>query len=654
MTRGSVEHVIRRLACWCCGAAVGLCAFARVAAAAAPLIPLEQFAAGPAMSAPRISPDGSRVVYISTVGGQRFVAILDLRGGEPHPIVRGTSGAFRVTRCDFKGDNRLLCHFTGTERRYGGELYPSTRLVALDADGSKLRVLFQDPFGWQSAGRALNQDRIVHLLPDDPHHVLIELADASTVYPSVYRLNVDAGDRQLVVPEHPPVLSWLADREGVVRFGYGFRDDTAFYVARSGAGQPWRTLEKFKRFARARFEPLAFGPLPNQLFVSAPQERRAAVWQMDLDENRDFQLVFARPDVDVRAIVSWPTDRHVAGFLYETDRPHVHFIDPLAAAVDQALEHALPGLYHAVLDASRDGQKIVTISYSDAAPARYHVLDLASHRLIAIGRESFGLDEAQLAPAKAITVPGAGGISIPGYLTLPLGTAQGTRLPAVVLPHGGPKARDRWGYDPLVQLLANRGYAVLQLNFRGSTGYGEEWEDAGHQAWGTIMHDDITAGTHWLIDQGIADPARICIVGWSYGGYAALIGVVKEPQLYRCAVSIAGVSDLSQLARDNDRYYGGRDAVRDSTGTVKAELMAESPRVQAERIKVPVLLVHGEDDYTVLADHSKAMAKALSGHRVRNELVLIKDGDHGLWRPDMRLTLYGKLAAFLAVNLGQP
>jgi dipeptidyl aminopeptidase/acylaminoacyl peptidase len=649
----SVEHVSRTLPSWCCGAGLVLCAFARAAFAAAPLIPLERFAAGPAMSAPRISPDGNRVVYITSIGAERFVTILDLRSREPRPILRGTSGAFRVMRCEFKGDNRLLCHFTGMERLYG-ELYPSTRLVALDADGSKRRVLFQDPFGWQSAGRALSQDRIVHHLPDDPHHVLIELADVHTIYPSVYRLNVDAGDRQVVVPEHPPVLSWLADREGVVRFGYGFRDGTAVYLARSGANQPWRTLEKFKRFTRARFEPLAFGPLPNQLFVSAPQERRAAVWQMDLEENRDFQLLFARPDVDVRAILSWPTDRHVAGFLYETDRPHVHFIDPLAAAVDQTLEHALPGIYHAVLDASRDGQKIVTISYSDVMPACYHVLDLANHLLIAIGREGFELSDARLAPVKAITVSGAGGINIPGYLTLPLGTAEGTRLPAVVLPHGGPKARDRWGYDPLVQLLANRGYAVLQLNFRGSTGYGEEWEDAGHQAWGTVMHDDITAGTHWLIDQAIADPARICIVGWSYGGYAALIGVVKEPQLYRCAVSIAGVSDLSQLARDDDRYYGGRDAVRSSTGSVKAELMAQSPRVQAERIKVPVLLVHGEDDFTVLAAHSKEMAKALSQHGVRNELVLIKDGDHSLWRADMRLTLYSKLEAFLAANLGRP
>jgi dipeptidyl aminopeptidase/acylaminoacyl peptidase len=248
-------------------------------------------------------------------------------------------------------------------------------------------------------------------------------------------------------------------------------------------------------------------------------------------------------------------------------------------------------------------------------------------------------------------VPGEGGIGIPGYLTLPLGTAPGTRLPAVVLPHGGPYARDSPDYDPLVQMLANRGYAVLQLNFRGSTGYGQAWEQAGHQAWGTIMHEDITAGARWLISEGLADPARLAIVGWSYGGYAALIGVEKEPHLYRCAVSIAGVSDVAELARDDARFYGGQAAASDSMGADQAALAAESPVRHADRIRVPVLLVHGMDDYTVLVHESREMARALGRNHVPHELVLIRHGEHSLKRPEMRLTLYRALEAFLAINL---
>ena len=168
---------------------------------------------------------------------------------------------------------------------------------------------------------------------------------------------------------------------------------------------------------------------------------------------------------------------------------------------------------------------------------------------------------------------------------------------------------------------------------------------------GPVMHDDITAGAHWLIDQGIADAGHMCIVGWSYGGYAALIGVEKEPQLYRCAVAIAGVSDLSQLAQEKDGVYGGFEAIQESTGDDKALLQAESPRLHADRIKVPVLLVHGEQDYTVPVEQSQAMAQALTRTGVKNELVLIKDGGHSLARPEMRLTLYRKLTEFLAANL---
>jgi dipeptidyl aminopeptidase/acylaminoacyl peptidase len=373
---------------------------------------------------------------------------------------------------------------------------------------------------------------------------------------------------------------------------------------------------------------------------------------MDLDQNSDFQLVFSRPDVDVDAIVSWPSDEHVVGFRYNTDQPHTEFIDPMAAAINQMMDKNVPGTFHDVTSASRDGHLLVIRSYSDVEPGVYHLFDLNTHVLTVIGRVNSALSQATLAHTKPVVVPGPGGISIPGYLTLPVNATPGKAIAAVIFPHGGPYYRDYWGYDDLVQIMANRGYAVLQLNFRGSTGYGHAWLQAGRQAWGTVMHDDITAGARWLASQGIADPARLCIVGWSYGGYAALTGVVKEPQLYRCAVSIAGVSDLSQLANDDEHFYGGREEVREATGTDKAQLAAQSPVLHADQIKVPVLLVHGDDDSTVRLSQSEAMLRALKQHGVPSELVVIKGGEHSLLRPQMRLTLYTKLEAFLAANLG--
>ena len=619
-------------------------------------IPLETFSAGPQMAEPHLSPDGGKLVYLTSPAGQLRIVVRNLRSGRERSILNAAAGPFSVTHCEFKTNDRLLCHLEGVAR--GGEperLFPASRLLAVNADGGSLRILFRDTFFARlpPAARSQFQDRIIHWLPDDAYHVLIELGDEGSVFPSVYKLDVYRGDLTLVVPSQPPVMDWTADPAGVVRFGYGFRNDTGVYIARSGADAPWRTLEEFKRFDRTRFDPLAFGARPNELLVFAPYQGRTAVWQIDLDAPaKPLALLFSHPEVDVGGILEWPLDRHVAGFVYETDRPHTHFIDARAAGIEETLARALPGAYHVVVDSSRDESKLVTVSFSDVMPPRYHLLDTATGSLTELGRQDANLDEAQLAHTKPITVPGAAGIAIPGYLTLPPGSQPGQRLPAVVLPHGGPYARDRWGYDPLVQVIASRGYAVLQLNFRGSTGYGEQWRDAGHQAWGTIMHEDITAGAHWLIEQGIADPARLAIVGWSYGGYAALTGVEKEPELYRCAVSIAGVSDMSQMALDDERFYGGKDSAGDAMGTDPAALRAESPLQHVERIRVPVLLVHGEDDYTVLAEQSKAMDRALSQQGLRHELVLIKHGEHSLVRPEMRLILYRKLTEFLRANLG--
>ena len=633
--------------------AVSACALALPGLlSAAPLIPLEQFAAGPEITAPALSPDGAKLAYLTTVKGERYVIVRDVQqGAQPRPILHATTGSYQAVACNFKTNTRLLCRFKGVEWDFGAP-YPASRLVVLNSDGSHLKILFQSqPWSSSSVEGTQNQDRILHWLPDDPQHVLIELADADSVFPAVYTLNIDSGVLLTVVGAHAPVMNWLADRDGVVRFGSGFRDDSAIYLARNSAKDQWRTLEEFKRFEAARFTPLGFGPLPNQMFVLAPQDKRDAIWQMDFNKNGDLQLMFARPDVDVDDIVTWPSDEHLVGFSYDTDQPHIEFIDPVAAGINRAMDQVVPGTFHEVTDASRDGHVLVIRSYSDVEPGVYHLLDTGKHTLTPVGHSHPDLSQASLAPSKPVVVPGPGGISIHGYLTLPVGAAPDKPIAAVVLPHGGPYYRDHWGYDPLVQLMANRGYAVLQLNFRGSTGYGEEWRQAGNQAWGTIMHDDITAGAHWLVSQGIADPTRMCIVGWSYGGYAALIAAVKEPHLYRCAVSIAGVSDMSQLASDDAQFYGGREAARNMTGSDKAQLAAQSPVLHADQIKVPILLVHGDEDWNVRLSQSQAMAKALKHYGVPNELVVIKGGEHSLLRPQMRLTLYTKLEAFLAANL---
>jgi dienelactone hydrolase len=625
-----------------CGLVAAACMVS--AQAIAQTIPIDSFARDPQMQSPSLSPDGTQLAYITSHEGKPLVVVRNLTTKNLTPVVAGSNESFRVRRCWFKNNERILCSYRGIER-IATQPVPVSRLVAINADGTKQKVLIQNG----RAGGSQYQDQIVHGLPDDPSHVLIALTDNEDIFPSVYKLDVYTGSIRLVQQSRSPVLRWIADRSGVVRFGYGYRDTNALYVARDGADSPWRTLEKFKLFENS-FSPLGYGPRASTLLVVAPHNGRDAVWEMDLSDQREMQLLFSHAEVDVDDSVDWP-DGHVAGFSYETDKPQVHFIDPEAKAIVEALDILLPGRINRVIDGSKDGNQYLVLSYSDVQPAAYYVLGLSAKKLLKVGDLAPDLKDAKLAPMKPVTVPGPNGLRIPGYLTLPVGKDP-KKLPTVVYPHGGPHARDSWSYDPVVQLLASRGYAVLQLNFRGSTGYGSEWYDAGFQHWGTVMHDDITAGARWLISEGVADPARMCIVGWSYGGYAALIGVVKEPELYRCAVSIAGVSDIYQLQRDDSRFYSGRAMVAEITGDNKKELDAVSPRKNAQRIKVPVLLVHGDDDVQVLVDHSYAMSKALKRAGVKNELVIVDGGDHSLSRQEWRKTLYTKLETFLGTQLG--
>ena len=624
----------------------------------APRISVEAFAAGANFGSPALSPNGEHVVFVTHVQGKPIIAVRRLSDNSDRAILTGQAGTdnrFGVRYCWFKSDERILCHFDGFEHD-SGRPYKISRLVSLNVDGTAIKVLVQNG----RASESQFQDRVLHRLPDDPSHVLIALDDDRDIFPAVFKLNVETGKLQQVVRGRGPILGWQADRSGVIRFGYGFSGKKGQYITRDTEQDSWRPLLKFDRFDAARFHPLGFGSLPDRMLVSAEHRGRDAIFELDLRDQNELELLFSHAQVDIDGAYAWPNDGQVAGFEFDTDRPQLHLIDPEMASVHETLDRLIPGATNRLISSSADRKRLLVRSSSDTASNTVYLLDLGSNELRALALDNPLLRGAKLAPMRPVRVPGAplpgngadagyGPGVMPGYLTLPIGRGE-KNLPAVVMPHGGPYARDSWGYDELVQLLANRGIAVLQLNYRGSTGFGAGWLDAGFQGWGTVMHDDITAGARWLIQQGIADPARLCIVGWSYGGYAALIGAVKEPDLYRCAVSIAGVSDLKAIQAEDGRFYGGRDAMTHMTGT--EDLDAQSPRRRAGEIKAPVLLVHGEADIRVVRDHSEKMANALRKAGKSQELLMIEDGDHSLIRPAMRETLYSKLDEFLSRHLG--
>jgi dipeptidyl aminopeptidase/acylaminoacyl peptidase len=320
------------------------------------------------------------------------------------------------------------------------------------------------------------------------------------------------------------------------------------------------------------------------------------------------------------------------------------------------LQRAFPGRHVHVYGWSADGTKTLASVETPSSPPIYYVVDFSTHRADIAGEEYPALAGVPLAQVKEISYKARDGTSIPGYLTLPA-TKTAELIPLVVFPHGGPQSRDYLEFNWLAQFLASRGYAVLQPQFRGSTGFGDAFREAGYRQWGGLMQDDVTDGVHAMIDQGIADPHRICIVGASYGGYAALAGAAFTPDLYSCAVSIAGVSDLPALMREEVPLYEG--TISNSMSDWKAHiggpndsnLAAKSPINAVKAIKIPILIVYGTGDSVVPTAQSEKMAQALKSAGKSVSVAVLPGEDHWLSRTETRVQVLKELEAFLRLHL---
>jgi dipeptidyl aminopeptidase/acylaminoacyl peptidase len=595
-----------------------------------------------------LSPDGKRIAYTGRAGGKRALIVLDLEKRTNTPILAAEEDTFSIFWCRFKTNTRMLCGLRGTDF-FRSQPFTVSRLIAVNADGSNLKVLIQRG---QNATSQF-QDSIIDWREDDERRVYIQLSpeELYTPFPSVYALDVETGERSLVQKQRNPIRGWVADQKGVLRYGGGCDDKTRCeYVARDSESAPWRLLTRWEKFTDTTdFSVLGFGPSGDKLLVTEVLDDRLAVFQLDLNDKKDKELVFAHPKVDVGGAKYWP-DGRVIGFTYDTDRGNRELFDAEAAAIYQLVDKSLPDTVNHVASTARDDKLLLISAWTDVAPQSYYLLDLERKGLSKLGVLSPPLSGTPLAPMKSIQIRIPDGTVLPGYLTVPRG-AEPSKLPMVVYPHGGPHSRDDWGFDPVVQLMASRGYAVLQVNFRGSTGYGRAWYEAGLRKWGTTMVDDINASTRWAIEQGIADPKRVCIVGWSFGGYAALMAGIRAPDLYQCVGSIAGVADLKTLVWQEKRFYGGTGAADYTLGTDAEELEAGSPLRATQKLRAPVLLVHGTSDVQVDIEQSRIMAKALKSAKTQHKLVVIDGGDHSLSRSAWRKTLYQELDTFLAKHL---
>lgn len=615
--------------------------------AAAPTV--DQLASLSDYGAVSLSRDGKRVVYTGQVGDKRALMVLDLEKRTNKAILAAEEDTFRIRWCRFKSDVRIVCGLIGVDENRG-KPFSLTRLIAIDADGGRFKVLVQR----HSNANSQFQDDIIDWRIDDPKVVYVQLSPdgSNSPFPDVYALDVETGFKNMIQKQRYPIRDWVSDPEGVVRYGGGCDDHgRCEYVTRANAKEPWQLLSRWEAYQKDDFSVLGFGPNGNTLLVTEMHEDRRAVYQLDLAGKADKELVFEHPKVDVGGALTWPAGSgRLAGFWYTTDRTRREFFDAEAEAVYALIDKSLPGVASGIVSSARGGKLLLISAEQDIAPRAYYLLDLDKKSLARLGALMPEIPTDSFGVMKSVSIKTADGTVLPGYLSLPPGKAA-EKLPMVVYPHGGPHSRDDWGFDPVVQLMVSRGYAVLQVNFRGSVGYGRAWYEAGLRKWGSVMVDDINASAHWAIEQGIADPTRMCIVGWSFGGYAALMAGIREPELYKCVGSIAGVADLKALRRQEWRFYGGAGAADAIIGSDLDDLAVDSPLKSTKKMRAPVLLVHGTLDIQVDPDQSRRMASALKGEDKLDELVLIEDGDHSLGRAAWRKTLYEKLDGFLRKHL---
>ena len=647
-----------------------LLVFALSAHAAPP--PVAAFANGPFVRDAALSPDGRYVSWITAVQDIDVAMVKDLSvaNSRPVPVLSNQKDKrLALQWCRWATSRRLLCSLRAGLHDMGLVLMV-TRLVAVDPDGKNLQLLFQDR-GAVSADSEF-QDVVVDWTPGKPDTVLVEARQdlmsgydrsmnnggneviGRTIedYPGVYELNVVTGTLRRLLEGHGPLSVYLADHHGNVRLGWGIVAGTAQiqYEARDPHTGLWQRLLKFEAFSGTRaLEPIAIcQDDTDYAYALGDHEGRDALWRIDLTSRNPPALQFSHPVVDIDGPV-FASDGRLVGVFYETDRPSIYYVDPAFVRADQALQQILPNEFFRIVGTAKGGSLMLVHASSDVDAGTYYLLDSAHGRLSRLGTAYPELDPATLGRMQSISYPARDGTSIPGYLTLPPG-ARPEHLPLIVMPHGGPIARDSWQFDPVRAFLVSRGYAVLQMNFRGSSGYGEKWFYDAHQDWGGLTYSDIVDGARWAISKGIADPARMCIVGWSFGGYAALLGATRDSALFHCAISIAGVSDLSLLSSQWG-YFMSSAIARAQIGTDSAKLRRDSPRNFAADVRIPLLLVHGDNDAQANVEQSDAMDRALTKAGKPHEYIRIKDADHQLRRPSERAALLSAVEKFLATNL---
>ena len=626
-------------------------------AAAAPL-PVETFFKRPQYGTPVLSPSGRYLAVTTPVNGRLNAAVIDLDDRKAVPITSFTTAdVFSIT---WLNDDRMIVT-AGDLQRGTGEPPKYAGTFAVNRDASQpmaiTKRLFQKPGTEIGYERGL-QVEFLREIPDS-NEVLLEVNDRSEDSLDLYRYDTITGQKKLLSFDSPGnVERWVADFDGVPRAAVSddLRHDKSALYVRGSAADGWQKIEE-AGLGRLKSIPLVFSPDGKTLYIESRRDGdRVALYEYDVATQK-WAVMAKHPERDIYArFIRQLKERRLFGFRYADDFPGSVWFDADWARMQKSIDTALPDTVNLL---QRSGDRWVVVAYSDRDPGEVYLVDDKTMKMEKLFAYQPDIHPSDMAPTRWVRYKARDGMVIPALLTAPRDGA-GKKLPLVVHIHGGPNVpANRWGYDPEVQFLASRGYAVLQPQFRGTLGFGWKLESAGFRKWGDEMQDDLEDGVKWAVAQGIADPDRVCFFGASYGGYAALWGSIKNAKLIKCAVDYVGVSSIDYLfdnaQTDLSEFAEKSTWMAERIGdpnTERARFKRVNPLDNADKVGVPILLAYGAEDLRVPIVHGTAMRAALDKYNKPYEWVAYAEEGHGFNKDENRFDFWHRVERFLAKYLG--
>jgi len=628
------------------------------------LIPVEHFARQPSLRAIQFSPDGKWLAALESYRGRMNITTVEVATGVHYHATEYTD--FDVgAGYQWVSSKRLVFSLIDTKAalgvRHGGGLF------AVNVDGSEGKVLRPTSLicSREWAAGCVRWISPLRRLPGAADEMLVMANDRSARSADLYRMNTRTGRMTLVTTENPGnVIRWVTDYDGTPRAALsadGLAMRNTFWY-RDSAETPWQQVASFDTY-EPQFEPLVMTKDGTLYVASNLESDKMGIYKFDPKTRRPGEKVIAHSlvDLDYPGILQLNEERELVGFQFEADKPGAYWVNPHYARVQATLDRAL-GEGVELLDVFDDG-RVLALQASDRDPGTYYLYDEHKKQVHELYRPRDWIKPEQMGSTRVVRYKARDALEVPGYLTIPAGK-EAHDLPLVVWVHGGPWARDDWGWNSYVQFFASRGYAVFQPNYRGSEGFGLKHMTSSFKKLGQAMQDDVTDGVRYLVSEGIVDAKRICIGGGSYGGYATMMGLIREPDLFRCGIDYVGVVDLQWWIDigytdfNSQSRYGVNAAevhLKRAIGDPSKDLTmmeANSPRLHAEKVKAAVLIVHGGLDRRVPIVHGEAMRDALRKAGKPVEWLVYSDEAHGVVKPENIADMFSHWETFLATHIG--